>query len=358
MRRRSTRPRPGSISRRTPHRSNGRCAPWPRPPARGSMLDGERYKVLAARGSKGRNGAPGRSPAGRPTHHRLRFGRDPANRGPARGQAGDGDAADLLRGKPIVCRDAARKLTRFALTLEFDGGPFMGLQRQAHGPSVQQAVEEAVQAVTGETATLHSQPGAPMPGSMPWRCAPCRCREGDRTVPADGGAQRAPAARSGRGAGLRGGARRLARAVFLRGRGLSLPHRQSPRAADAGARAGVAGAAARSMPRRCTAPRRRWSGGTISPRSARSIARRKAGQDARPAGVRAGRRTGADRNAAARSFLHHQVRSMVGCLALVGMGRWPKSAWPKRWPRATGRRWASTRPPEGLYFVRALYPGE
>ncbi len=47
-------------------------------------------------------------------------------------------------------------MTRFALTLEFDGGPFMGLQRQDHGPSVQQAVETAVHAVTGETATLHS----------------------------------------------------------------------------------------------------------------------------------------------------------------------------------------------------------
>ena len=47
-------------------------------------------------------------------------------------------------------------MTRFALTLEFDGGPFMGLQRQDHGPSVQQAVEAAVHAVTGETATMHS----------------------------------------------------------------------------------------------------------------------------------------------------------------------------------------------------------
>ncbi|NPB48456.1 tRNA pseudouridine(38-40) synthase TruA, partial [Shigella sonnei] len=26
--------------------------------------------------------------------------------------------------------------------------------------------------------------------------------------------------------------------------------------------------------------------------------------------------------ASARSFLHHQVRSMVGCLVLVGQGRW------------------------------------
>src|SRR5690348_6755022 len=47
-------------------------------------------------------------------------------------------------------------MTRFALTLEFDGGPFMGLQRQDHGPSVQQAVETAVHAVTGESVTMHS----------------------------------------------------------------------------------------------------------------------------------------------------------------------------------------------------------
>ena len=47
-------------------------------------------------------------------------------------------------------------MTRFALTLEFDGTPFMGLQRQAHGPSVQQAVEEAVERVTGEPAIMHA----------------------------------------------------------------------------------------------------------------------------------------------------------------------------------------------------------
>src|SRR3990167_574710 len=47
-------------------------------------------------------------------------------------------------------------MTRFALTLEFDGGPFLGLQRQAHGPSVQHSVEQAVHAVTGETVTMHS----------------------------------------------------------------------------------------------------------------------------------------------------------------------------------------------------------
>ena len=47
-------------------------------------------------------------------------------------------------------------MTRFALTLEFDGRPFMGLQRQKHGPSVQQAVEDAAKAVTGEDVTMIS----------------------------------------------------------------------------------------------------------------------------------------------------------------------------------------------------------
>ena len=51
-------------------------------------------------------------------------------------------------------RDEA--LTRFALTIEFDGGPFMGWQRQAHGPSVQEAVERAVTAITGEEAVVQA----------------------------------------------------------------------------------------------------------------------------------------------------------------------------------------------------------
>ena len=47
-------------------------------------------------------------------------------------------------------------MTRFALTLEFDGTPFQGLQRQKHGPTVQQAVEDAAKEVTGEEIAMHS----------------------------------------------------------------------------------------------------------------------------------------------------------------------------------------------------------
>ena len=41
-------------------------------------------------------------------------------------------------------------MTRWRLTIEYDGGPFMGWQRQDHGPSIQQALEEALQRMTGE----------------------------------------------------------------------------------------------------------------------------------------------------------------------------------------------------------------
>ena len=46
-------------------------------------------------------------------------------------------------------------MSRFKLVLEYDGGPFVGWQRQDNGPSVQQALEEAVHGFCGETVTCH-----------------------------------------------------------------------------------------------------------------------------------------------------------------------------------------------------------
>ena len=45
-------------------------------------------------------------------------------------------------------------MPRYRLTIEYDGGPFVGWQRQANGRSVQQALEEAVAAFSGEAATI------------------------------------------------------------------------------------------------------------------------------------------------------------------------------------------------------------
>lgn len=41
-------------------------------------------------------------------------------------------------------------MPRYKLTIEYDGGPFAGWQRQANAPSVQQAVEEAIGRFAGE----------------------------------------------------------------------------------------------------------------------------------------------------------------------------------------------------------------
>ena len=47
-------------------------------------------------------------------------------------------------------------MTRWKLILEWDGSPFMGWQRQDHGPSVQAAIERAAKAMSGEEITAHA----------------------------------------------------------------------------------------------------------------------------------------------------------------------------------------------------------
>jgi tRNA pseudouridine38-40 synthase len=60
--------------------------------------------------------------------------------------------------------------------------------------------------------------------------------------------------------------------------------------------------------------------------------------------------------AAARSFLHHQVRSMVGCLALVGRGQWQPDDMRRALEARDRAEFGLNAPSEGLYFVEAVYP--
>src|SRR5205085_6159731 len=60
--------------------------------------------------------------------------------------------------------------------------------------------------------------------------------------------------------------------------------------------------------------------------------------------------------AAARSFLHHQVRSIVGCLALVGRGQWRPDDIKQALEAKDRAALGLNAPPHGLYFVEAIYP--
>lgn len=57
----------------------------------------------------------------------------------------------------------------------------------------------------------------------------------------------------------------------------------------------------------------------------------------------------------ARSFLHHQVRNMVGTLALVGEGRWTPQDVRAALEAKDRTKGGPTAPPEGLYLARVDY---
>ncbi len=57
----------------------------------------------------------------------------------------------------------------------------------------------------------------------------------------------------------------------------------------------------------------------------------------------------------ARSFLHHQVRSMTGCLKLVGQGRWSAADLSAALAARDRHALGLNAPPDGLTFVAAHY---
>ncbi|RKF23116.1 tRNA pseudouridine(38-40) synthase TruA [Altericroceibacterium spongiae] len=248
-------------------------------------------------------------------------------------------------------------MTRFALTVEFDGAPFMGLQRQAHGPSVQQSLEDAAYAITGEEVILHSA---------------------GRT---DSGVH-ALAMRSHMDIAKDITAFRLMEA-------LNAKLRPDP----------VAVTACEVKPddwhARFSCIGRAYEYRICNRRAPLTLDRGKAWQVSRPLDAGAMHEAAQalvgkhdfttfrsvhcqaaspektlDRlcvrragewviiEAEARSFLHHQVRSMVGCLALVGQGQWDVAQVGKALAARDRQALGLNAPPDGLYFVKAIYPQE
>lgn len=61
-------------------------------------------------------------------------------------------------------------------------------------------------------------------------------------------------------------------------------------------------------------------------------------------------------HASARSFLHSQVRSLVGSLKLVGEGKWTADDLADALAAADRRRCGTVAPPDGLYLTAVDYP--
>ena len=60
--------------------------------------------------------------------------------------------------------------------------------------------------------------------------------------------------------------------------------------------------------------------------------------------------------ASARSFLHNQVRSLVGSLVKVGHGTWPPSEMRAALDAMDRARCGPVAPPDGLYLAGVGYP--
>ncbi|MES2137090.1 MAG: tRNA pseudouridine(38-40) synthase TruA [Pseudomonadota bacterium] len=246
-------------------------------------------------------------------------------------------------------------MTRWRLTIEYDGGPFMGWQRQDHGPSVQQTLEEALQRMTGEQSAFIAA-GRTDAGvhalamsahvDIARDLTPHRLREGlnalvrphpisvlEVAVVADDWHARFSCL--GRRYLYRILSRRAPPALDA-GRVWHIPVALDVEAMQQGAQLLIGRhdfTTFRSAQCQSDSPVK-----TLDRLDVASV-----GEEIHVA-------------AAARSFLHHQVRSMVGCLALVGRGQWVAADIGKALEARDRTALGFNAPPHGLFFVEAIYP--
>jgi tRNA pseudouridine38-40 synthase len=247
-------------------------------------------------------------------------------------------------------------MTRFRLVLEYDGRPFMGWQRQAHGPSVQQAIEDAVFRITGVAAVVHAAGRTdagvhaaamtahvdldrPMSGFRLSEALNAHLRLAGHPVAVLSASEAPPAFHArfsctGRAYEYR---IRCRRAPLTFEQGLVW---RRPAMFDLEA---MREAAAALVGRHDFTTFRSVHCQAAS--AVKTLDRLDIAADGDLVVVKA----------AARSFLHHQVRSMVGVLVLAGEGRWP----PGRVASALAARDRAAlglcAPPDGLWFVNTCY---
>lgn len=245
-------------------------------------------------------------------------------------------------------------MPRYKLTIEYDGGPFAGWQRQANDLSVQQVLEEAIGRMSGEQVTIQAagrtDAGVHALGqvisfdlSRDWD--PFKIREAlnFHTKPhpvAIIAAERAPEDFEARFSAI-------ARHYEYR-----ILNRRARPALDAGH--------VWHVPVPLDADRMHEAAQLILGRHDFTTFRASECQAKSP--IRTLERLDVMRHgemllviAKARSFLHSQVRSMVGSLKLVGEGRWSPADFRAALDAADRARCGPLAPPDGLYLTQVDY---
>ena len=246
-------------------------------------------------------------------------------------------------------------MRRILITIEYDGGPFHGWQRQVNGRTVQQVLEEAAHQLTGQE-TLVQAAGRTDAGVH------ASGQAAHLDVPEKFDAERVMAALNA----LVGqqpvsviAAREVAADFHARFSATCrrylyriLPRRQPP-ALDLG-RVWHHKTALDTDAMQCAADmligRHDFTSFRATHCQADSPVRTLDTLDVASAGAEV------HIHAAARSFLHHQVRNMVGTLALVGAGKWQPEQVAEALAACDRSAAGPTAPPEGLYLTAVSYP--
>ncbi|HTP76267.1 MAG TPA: tRNA pseudouridine(38-40) synthase TruA [Rhizomicrobium sp.] len=245
-------------------------------------------------------------------------------------------------------------MARYRLTLEYDGRDLVGWQRQENGPSVQGALEDAIVQLSGERVTVHgagrTDAGVHALGQVAHfdlvkEFAPDRVRDAlnHHLRPAAIAVLEAAYAAPDFHARFSATARhylyrilvRRAPPVLERGRVWHVVHPLDAEAMDRAAQALVGQhdfTTFRAAECQAKSPLK-----TLDRLSVRRAADE------------------IHIEASARSFLHNQVRSMVGSLKLVGEGRWRAQDLADALAARNRARCGPVAPPDGLYLVRVDY---
>jgi tRNA pseudouridine38-40 synthase len=247
-------------------------------------------------------------------------------------------------------------MTRYRLTIEYDGSGFVGWQRQDNGPSVQQAVEEAVFGFCGERTHVY---GAGRTDAGVHATGQVAHVDIAKSTTADIvrdalNAHLRPAPVSVLAAAMVDDAFHARFSATGRRYLYRIVNRRAPLALDAG-RAwqvgtpldaeAMAEAAARLLGRHDFTSFRSAACQATSPiKTLDRLDVMRAGEEIRL-------------EIAARSFLHNQVRIMAGTLKLVGEGKWSADYVSAALAARDRTKGGPTAPPDGLYLAEVRYDG-